>query len=138
MKVMSTGNPEKIAAYTMAERRYKDTIAELFHEDAGVEFHEHPSESYVTDLETKAAESGDPTDKARAAILRDRLDYYDAEKTKHFDWRISRERFRKLLVEGGKVTGADVQEAYRLAKHTPSVELMSLYSQLKRKHGEGN
>ncbi|PAK55418.1 hypothetical protein [Paenibacillus sp. 7541] len=137
MKTMAAGHPEKIAAYTMAERRYKETVAELFHEDSGVKFLEHPPESYVAELEAKAEESGDPADKARAVILRDRLDYHAAKKTAHIDWRISRERLRNILVNDEKVTGADVQEAYRLARHNPSAQMMSLYTQIKRKYEGG-
>lgn len=131
MKVLAAGNPRKIADYALAKKRYEETVAEFFNEESGVKFYAHPTESYITELEAKAEKTGDPNDKARAAIMRDRFAHYAKEKTQHIDWRISRERLHDLLGSGGKVTQKDIDEAYRVARHNPTPEMSSLYSRLK-------
>ncbi len=131
MKKMAAGHPERMAQYRLAQKRYDEMIAEYFNEESGVKFIAHPMESFVAQLEAKAKESGDPGDKARAVIMRDRLNHYEAEKTQHLDWRRSRERLSGLIDSGAKVTQRDIDEAYKLARHNPSAEVVTLYSRLK-------
>ncbi|WP_410770127.1 hypothetical protein [Fontibacillus sp. BL9] len=131
MKVMAAGHPEKIAKYSQAKKQYDEMIAEFFNEESGVKFIAHPLESYVAEIEAKAEESGDPGDKARAIIMRDRLNHYEKEKTKHVDWRTSRERLRSLIDIGAKISDKDIREAERVARHNPSAESRVLYARLK-------
>lgn len=131
MKVMAGGHPERMARYKLAKERYEAVIAEYFNEETGVEFVAHPADFYVAELEAKAEESSDPGDKARAVIMRDRLDHHEKGKTKHADWKVSRERLRSLIDSGAKVTEKDMREAERVARHNPSPESRVLYSRLK-------
>lgn len=131
MKVMAAGHPEKITKYSQAKKQYDEMIAEFFNEESGVKFIAHPLESYVAEIEAKAEESGDPGDKARAIIMRDRLNHYEKEKTKHVDWRTSRERLRSLIDSGSKISDKDIREAERVARHNPSPESIVLYSRIK-------
>lgn len=136
MKKMSYGDPQRIAAYTMAQRRYDETIAQYFNEETGVKFYTHPTESYVEQLEKKAAKTGNYDDKARAVIARDKFEHIEKESVKPVDWRISKQNLRELLVEGGEVTRKDVDEAYRVAKLSGTTESQVVYAQLKRKYEE--
>ncbi|GIP21062.1 hypothetical protein [Paenibacillus sp. J22TS3] len=135
MKAMSWGNPERIAAYTLAQRRYDDTVAHYFDEESGVKFMANPSQSYVEGLEAKAAETGNDDDKARAIIARDQFEHYEKDRVKHIAWQVSRQNLRRLLVEGGKVTRKDVDEAHRIAKLNATMENLAVYSQIKQKFG---
>lgn len=131
MKVMAGGHPERIAKYKLAKERYEEIIAEYFNKESGVKFVDLPSEYYVAELEAKAEESGDPRDKARAAIMRDRLDHQEKGKMKHIDWKVSRERLRSLIDNGAKITEKEMREAERVARHNPSDESRVLYARLK-------
>lgn len=131
---MSRGNPQKIAEYKSAEHVYNDMVAEYFREEDGVQFSSRPSEAYVNEIETKAKETGDERDLTRAAILRDRLDHNASDSRKHIDWRETRQRLTSAIQSGEKITDRDVQEASKLVKQNSSVDMLVLYSEVKKTH----
>ncbi|MNN60748.1 hypothetical protein D3C81_1759500 [compost metagenome] len=137
MKAMASGHPGKIVEYAVAKRAYEDNVAHFFNEESGVKFISNPSQSYVDELEAKAAETGDDGDKARAAIARDQFNYYEKDRVKHIDWKVSRQNLRRLLDGGGEVTRKDVDEAHRVAKLNATTENIAVYSQIKRKYEDG-
>lgn len=131
MKSLATGDPRKIAEYTLAQRRYDATVAEYFNEDDGVKFYDAPRESYVLELEARA-EKGTDRDKARAVILRDRYEAIESERTAHHDIRLVKHRLMQRLDSGEKLTQRDLNEAHRLAKLNSTTENRVLYSRVKR------
>lgn len=133
MRVMAGGSPERIARYSGAKKEYESVVAHLFNDESGVEFVQYPNLNYVTELEKKAAETGDPDDEARAIILRDRYTHNENSNNKSKDWRVSRKRLTELLTSDKPVTKGDVDEAHRLARYNSSTEMRVLYSTLKRK-----
>lgn len=131
MEKLCKGNPEKMARYASAKTEYDDTVAALFPPDAPFEFVGHPNEGHVKDAEAHAKETGDADDIARAAILRDRYDAYEDDKTAHIDLRTTKESLRAKLQRGDKLTPKDVRDAWRLAKLNSSIANVALYSQVK-------
>ena len=130
MKRLATGDPRKIAEYTLAQRRYDETVAEFFNEEDGVKFYSAPRESYVLELEARA-EKGTERDKARAVILRDRYEAIESEKTAHLDIRVANQLVQRLQC-GEKLTQRDLNEAHRLAKLNSTTENRVLYARVKR------
>lgn len=131
MKRLATGNPQKIAEYTRAQRQYDDAVAEYFNEEDGVKFYSSPRESYVLELEARAA-NGTDRDKARAVILRDRYEAIELEKTAHIDKRVAKHNLMQRLESGEKLTQRDLNEAHRLAKLNSTTENIVLYTRVKR------
>lgn len=131
MKVMAQGHPERMAKYNVAKRQYDDVVAEFFNEEDGVSFYSAPRESYVLELEERA-KHGTERDKARAIIIRDRYDSHRAEKTRHIEIRTTQQELLASLDSGEKLTQADVDSAYRLAKLNPSADNRVLYARVKR------
>lgn len=134
MELMSRGNQQKISAFKIKQKEYEDTIAELFNEDSPVEFLHTPSDSAVIRAEQLAADSGDPSDLARAVILRDRFEFYEAEKVKHIDWKETRSQLKAKLASGERLSQRDVLAAERLARANSSVDNLALYSQVRTQY----
>lgn len=132
MEKLSKGNPVKIAQYSAAKREYDDTIAAMFPAGAPFEFVGSPNESYVKDAEAHAATTGDADDLSRAAILRDRYEAYEDDKTAHMDLRTTATSLRAKLQNGEELTPKDVRDAWRLAKLNASIDNVALYSRIKR------
>ncbi|WP_342438148.1 hypothetical protein NSS79_02475 [Paenibacillus sp. FSL L8-0436] len=132
MEKLSKGNPAKMAQYIATKREYDDTIAAMFTQDAPFEFVGHPNEGYVKDAEAHAATTGDADDISRAAILRDRYEAYEDDKTAHLDLRTTATSLRAKLQNGDELTPKDVRDAWRLAKLNASIDNVALYSRIKR------
>ncbi|MDR9748818.1 hypothetical protein [Paenibacillus taichungensis] len=128
---MAPGNPEKIARAKQLERDYNDTISLMFSEESGVSFIPVPTTQDVDRFDTRAKETNNPDDIARAHLIRDRFDYYEGEKTAHIDHRVLGGQLRTKLAEG-TVTRADVKAAERYAKSNPTPDNIGLYTQIKR------
>ncbi|MFL1674816.1 hypothetical protein [Paenibacillus dendritiformis] len=131
MKVMAQGHPERIAKYSMAKRQYDETVAEFFNEEDGVSFISTPSLRHVEEFEERA-KSGTERDKVRAIIIRDRYEALEGEKTKHIELRTTQQELLSRIDGGEKLTQADVNAAYRLARLNPSDDNRVLYSRVKR------
>ncbi|MEK4061681.1 MULTISPECIES: hypothetical protein [unclassified Paenibacillus] len=134
MKKLAAGHPHKIAAYSAAKREYNDTIATMFTEDAPFKYVGSPTESYVQEAEAHASKTGDADDLARAAILRDRFDYYDGLSDAGFELRTAATSLRAKLESGDPLSAKDVRDAHRLAKLTSSADNIALYSRIKHGH----
>ena len=133
MKTMCTGDPQKIAEFRRAERRYEETVGEFFSsEDGGVPFIKFPSAEHVGRLEATAAQTGDSADKARAVIMRDRLDHLEADKVKYVDWNVVKTKLTRAINNGEAISPSQVEEARRLAKHNASTENIALFSRLRK------
>jgi hypothetical protein len=131
MKLLSRGNPKKIAEYTLKEKQYKEMVSAFF--DDETPFASHPSESYVESLRRKAEETGDEADKARYAIMKDRFDMNEYEhKQAHFDYVKTRSTLIQKVSAGEKLTKSDLHDAELLARQSPGPENMVLYSKIKR------
>jgi hypothetical protein len=131
MEMMSRGNPEKMAKYKREKDVY-DTMVKTYFNDE-VRFKEHPSEEYVIKLEQRAAETGDEADIIRAAMMRDRYEYYEYKRRgEHFDNVKTRHELRKKLDEGSKLTKSDLLLAEKLARKFPSPDNLVMYSKIKR------
>lgn len=128
---MSSGYPEKIVRAKRMEREYNETVELMFNEDSGVSFVPVPTAQDVERFDGRAKETNDPDDIARAHLIRDRFDYYEAEKSAHIDHRVLGGQLRTKLAEG-KVTKADVKAAQRYAKSNPTPDNIGLYTQIKR------
>ncbi|KAG2856690.1 hypothetical protein PC115_g25846 [Phytophthora cactorum] len=128
---MAPGNPEKIVRAKRMEREYNETVALMFSEESGVSFIPVPTTQDVDRFDTRAKETNDPDDIARAHLIRDRFDYYEGEKTAHIDHRVLGGQLRTKLAEG-TVTKADVKAAERYAKSNPTPDNIGLYTQIKR------
>lgn len=131
MKVLAQGHPERIAKYSMAKRQYDDTVAEFFNEEDGVRFISLPDEHDVEAFEERA-KHGTERDKARAIIIRDRYEAHQTEKTRHIEIRTTQQDLLSRLSSGEKLTQADVNAAYRLARLNPSDDNRVLYARVKR------
>ncbi|KGE20797.1 hypothetical protein [Paenibacillus wynnii] len=132
MEKLSKGNPEKMARYASAKSDYDDTITAMFTEGALFEFVGCPNEGYVKDAEAHAATTGDADDLSRAAILRDRYEAYEDDKTTFKDLRTTATSLRAKLQNGDELTPKDVRDAWRLAKLNASIDNVALYSRIKR------
>ncbi|MCL6458832.1 MAG: hypothetical protein K6T85_12565 [Gorillibacterium sp.] len=132
MEKLCRGDARKIAAYTVAQRDYDETIKTMFPKESPIKFVDCPGESYVTDAENRATETGDADDIVRAALLRDRFDAYEGDKTAHLDLRTSVTALRAKLESGDKLTKSDVDKAWKLAKLNPSPDNIVLYGRYKR------
>lgn len=135
---LATGNPERIAAAVAMKKQYEGNVAAFFNEESGVSFIPTPTAEDVDRFNAKAEETGDADDLARAAIIADRFAHFEGEKTAHLVTRATGVHLREKLQSGEKVTAGDVRKAHEFAKLNSTVENISLYSQLKRKHEEGN
>ncbi|SFS76293.1 hypothetical protein [Paenibacillus sp. 453mf] len=131
MELMSRGNPEKTVAYKLKQKRYDDMVSSLFTAEAPIMYLPSKSEEYVQRAEQIAAESGDPDDLARAVILRDGFEYYEADNMKHLDWKETRSQLKVKLASGERLSQRDVLAAERLARANSSVNNIALYSQVK-------
>lgn len=135
---LATGDSLKIAQAAQLKKDYEGSIAAFFNEEAGVSFVPVPTAEDVERFNAKAAETGDADDIARAALIADRHTYYAGEKVAHLVNRATGEQLRTKLRSGEKITANDVRAAYEYGKLSPNAENVSLYSQIKRKHEEGN
>lgn len=131
MKVLAQGHPERIAKYSMAKRQYDETVAEFFNKEDGVSFISTPSLRHVEEFEERA-KSGTERDKARATIIRDRYEAHQTEKTQHIEIRTTQQDILSRLDSGEKLTQANVNAAYRLARLNPSDDNRVLYARVKR------
>lgn len=134
MRQLSRGNPQKMAEYAQAKHSYDEVARSLFNKESGVEFVNHPNESYVTELERIAEASNDLDDKARAELMRDRYESNEDAKTFHGDLRVTANKLRTKLDSGQPLTRRDVSEAWKLAKLQASPDNVVLYSAIKREH----
>ncbi|GMN97971.1 hypothetical protein [Parageobacillus thermoglucosidasius] len=131
MEMMARGNPEKIAKYKREKDVY-DTMVKTYFNDE-VPFLDYPSESYVKQLEQKAAETGDEADIIRAAMMRDRFEYNEYKRRQeHFDNVKTRQELRRKLNEGATLTRSDLLLAEKLARKFPSPDNLVMYSKIKR------
>lgn len=131
MKRLASGDPQKIAEYTRAQRQYDDTVAEYFNKEDGVKFYGAPSESYVLELEERAV-NGSDRDKARAVIIRDCYEATEADKTFHNDIRIVKQYLVQRLENGEEITQSDLSTAHSVANLDSTVENRVLYTHVKR------
>lgn len=131
MKVLAQGHPERIAKYSTAKRQYDDTVAEFFNEEDGVPFISTPSLRHVEEIEERA-KHGTERDEVRAIIIRDRYEAHQTEKTRHIEIRTTQQDLLSRLSSGEKLTQADVNAAYRLARLNPSDDNRVLYARVKR------
>ncbi|MCM3786883.1 hypothetical protein M3221_00365 [Domibacillus indicus] len=130
MKMMSRGNPEKIAAYSTARKQYNETVAAYFTDDEPLP--NLPSADYVEGLKAKA-EEGDEADKMRYELARDRRESTEYRHNgAHEQTHQTVNRLRQKLIAGEKMTSADVKAMERAAKHQSSAENIALYAQVKR------
>lgn len=131
LKLLSRGNPKKIAEYTLKERQYNEMIRTFF--DDETPFLDMPSESHVESLRRKAEETGDEMDIARYTIMKDRFDTREYEhKQAHFDYIKTRSTLIQKVSAGEKLTKSDLQDVELLARQSPSTENIVLYSKIKR------
>ncbi|WP_143192159.1 hypothetical protein [Paenibacillus helianthi] len=121
-----------MARYAAAKSDYDETIAAMFTEDSPIKFVGSPNEDYVKDAEAHAAKTGDADDISRAAILRDRYEAYEDDKTTHMDLRTTATSLRAKLLNGDELTPKDVRDAWRLAKLNSSLDNQALYARVKR------
>ncbi|MEK5415430.1 hypothetical protein [Paenibacillus sp. FSL L8-0708] len=131
MEKLSKGYPLKMGQYVAAKREYDETVAVMFTKDSPFQFVGSPNEGYVKDAEAHAAQTGDADDIARAAILRDRYEAYEEDKTAHTDLRTTKDRLRDKLQRGEAMTPSDVRNAWRVAKLNSTVANVALFSQVK-------
>jgi rRNA maturation endonuclease Nob1 len=130
MKMMSRGNPAKIAEYVREKTVYDSLVKTYFNEDNP--FVDSPSEEYVNELKEKA-DSGDEADKIRYAIIKDRYDYYEYKRRdEHLDNVKTRQELRRKLDEGAEFTKSDLLLAEKLARKFPSPDNLVLYATVKR------
>jgi len=132
MKKLAPGHPQKLAEYTLAQRKYDDMIAEFFTEEDGVKYIRSPHEWYVRELEERA-KTGTDRDTARAVILRDSYTYHaNRSEGAYLDQRVTKQELIAKLSGGEKLTQKDVDTAYRHAKLYHSEENRVLYARVKR------
>jgi hypothetical protein len=130
MKMMSRGNPAKIAKYVQEKAVYDSLVKTYFNEDNP--FVDAPSEDYVNKLKEKA-DSGDEADKIRYAIIKDRYDYYEYKRRdEHFDNVKTRQELRRKIDEGATLTRSDLLLAEKLVRKFPSPDNLVMYSKIKR------
>lgn len=134
MELMSRGNPQKITAYKVKQKEYDDMVASLFTPESPIKFSHTPSDSIVSHAEQLAAESGEPDDLARAVILRDRFEFYEADNMKHLDWKETRSRLKAKLASGERLSQRDVLTAEKLARANSSLDNLALYSKVKTEY----
>lgn len=131
MELMSRGNPQKTIAYKLKQKKYDDMVSSLFTDDAPIKYLPSKSEEYVQRAEQIAAESGDPDDFARAVILRDGFEFYEADNMKHLDWKNTRSQLKAKLDSGERLSQRDLLTAERLARSNSSLDNLVLYSRVK-------
>ncbi|WP_018394536.1 hypothetical protein [Bacillus sp. 37MA] len=130
MKMMSRGNPDKIAVYTLAKKKYDSLVASHFTEDEPLP--NVPNEAYVEQLKV-AAETGDEAAKMRYEIAKDRREGFEHRHNgAHENTNQIIISLRTKLAAGEAMTKADVQAAERAARHASSAENIALYSLVKR------
>lgn len=133
---LASGDALRIAQATQLKKDYEGNVAAFFDQEAGVSFVPVPTAEDVERFNTKATETGDADDHARAAIIFDRFNHYEGEKVAHLVNQATGEQLRTKLRSGEKITAADMRAAYEYSKTSPTADNISLYSQLKRKHEE--
>lgn len=130
MKMMSRGNPEKIATYSMAQKQYNATVATYFTADEPLP--NLPSADYVEQLKAKA-EEGDEDDKVRYELARDRRDSAEHRHNgAHEQTHQTVNRLREKLTAGEAVTASDVKAMEKAARHQSSADNIALYAMVKR------
>ena len=136
MKLMASGNPQKLAAYTIKRRELDEIKATHFNED--FPFVNGFSQSYLDEL--KAYSEANPEDESaqvRYQLQKERFAVQEASRTAHIDKRLVKTDLMRKL-QAGELVDADLKAAHRLAKTNSSLENMTLYSRIKRQLNGGN
>ncbi|MGG3622850.1 hypothetical protein ABES25_04715 [Bacillus gobiensis] len=131
LKLMSGGNPEKIAKYVAEKHAYDSLVTTYFSDE--FPFAERPNEQYVVELGQKAEETGDDDDKIRYAIMKDRYEHNESKRVNGREDNLrSSMLLRQRLSSGATLTNTDLRLSERLTRANPTVENMVIYSTVRQ------
>jgi len=132
LKIMSRGNPNKIAEYTTKAKQFEELKEKHFNDD--FPFAERFDELHLNKLKKYAEDNpDDESAQVRYAIQKERFAAQEKQKTAHIDLRIKRNELMQKLRNNSELTKTDLLHAEQLAKKNPSYENLSLYSRIKKK-----
>lgn len=130
MKLMSGGNPQKMAEYAIKKHEYEQLKASHFSEE--FPFVNTFSEGHLEELKTFAEDN--PDDEAaqvRYALQKERFAVQESGKTAHIDRRNVRSELRNKLAAGEPLTKDDLVAAEKLARLYSTPDNLVMYSQIK-------
>lgn len=136
MKMMSRGNPGKLADYVILRSELDQVKSSHFNEE--YPFVNSFDEGHLESLKQFAEENPeDESAQVRYALQKERFAVNEGKKTAHIDHRVAKSELRNKLVSGEKMTPSDLKTAEKIARQVATAENLSVYSQIKNLINEG-